>query len=99
MLRRPRRLAWGGLSLDQLAVLGDVLAREPGVGRDEVGKLELEDPDAPGARLQWAWNNQGNRMTVSMIPVTAWDGDAPAVTISADQVTELRAFVVAGPPA
>lgn len=102
ILPLPWRFAQLGLYPDQLAVLADFLGGEPRAVRAADGAgddtLELEDRDHSGARLQLAWNRQGNRMTVSMIPATPWEGDPPVVTLGADQVAKLAGFVGAGPP-
>jgi hypothetical protein len=104
ILRRSHGYGYAqvGLARDQLEAFTAFLRGQPANHPAKDAKapdLELDDPDSEHGRLQAAWNPQGNRVALTIVPSTPWDGDSPAVNLTSDQATALANFLSVHPAA
>jgi hypothetical protein len=88
-----------GLGSDEVDELRHFLHADPALGDSASVPFEVRDPESKSGRVLAAWNSQGNRLALTLVPTTPWEGDVPTVVLTADQVTALADFLslITGP--
>jgi hypothetical protein len=94
-LPRPARFSQVGLAIEEIEQLLQFLVDEPDGTVPGSTTFVVRDPESEVGRLQALWNGQGNRLALTLVPSTPWEGDLPTVNLTLDQVAALRGYLSA----